>query len=547
MDKQEQLYLLLSKIPFFSKYVEKFKNRYKLSYPALDSTAKQYAATHATLSVVFGILSAFIWFLINSVFCGMTFFTYISPILMFYLVKTEVEQHFLYTASIRFNKDFYSYILEVARGYQSKGKIVPAILEAADYYSKNIKDLSHIITDMITAENAFARIHDFTTNPDNNAYLKLFVSKCYDVFENGNTVENEFVIFIETLRMDIFKANQDKEVLHFKLQGYGLAIWLPTLCMGFIRRGGSSFSQDMLTFYIQNSTVLEIIGVVLSFFAYTLLNQTQNPMRYKESFRRFYYTIQDTFGMFNDPYYEKTRLTKLFRRTGCNIPASVIYTKLSVDAVSYIFAGYTAVFVSAVLSGASIPFSVIPLCLLFGLLTFVTVIRNLYASALFKQNKDTEISIFQLILIANKDIITTNMISLVERIEQCSAFYKPVITEFRHTLAFNREKAFDDIEMYARRTDDKDFNNVISMLRNIDSVGLKNAMSTAETDRNIMREEKNLKRSIKQDNRKNLIQMVSYVPAGFVLFFFFVGPFLLQSLQGVGNIFDAIELLNKGV
>lgn len=532
----------LTRVPFLRKPIRNLKVQYNTICPYDEKTTEQKVLLSLGVAVFVSLFGGLLMFAISVAINGMSFITTATSIFTVVLLYQWIIAAYKNRTKYAVESGLSDYFLNVLHLYQSSKNITWSLTQGAEGQSYEIKKTAEYIEQIITANNADKLINDYIIDPNHNIYLKIFIEQCSAVYENGDTMSNDASVFctnIETLRIDMMKqAIADKEK-NARLTGLSLAIWLPTLGMGFVRTWGLSLSKEMNGFYVEFGLIVEIITIVAAWFINTLLNRVKNPVSPTVHIASFYYKIQESIGIFENV--KDSKLIKKLHNLNNNTPAKVFYTKIFVDSVGIFIGTFIAFLISDVVAGVPIPPIQFLFCFLFSGLSLVTVAKVLFSYKVYRDNKQREVNSFQLIMLSEQNMKGAYLGDLLVKLEAVAYYYKKAINACANQLNYDREKALLELKAIAHKEKDVDFESLVDMFMAIDSIGIKKAFSELRTNRNLRTEERTLLSSIKAHNQRNLLEVACYIPSILVIGAYIIVPFLILSLTGSGNVFDSLD------
>jgi hypothetical protein len=171
--------------------------------------------------------------------------------------------------------------------------------------------------------------------------------------------------------------------------------------------------------------------------------------------------------------------------------------------------------------------------LLTGLLPYAEL---LYYEGVAKQARQSEVRMFQMIVLLEKEFPETSIAGLLAEFESCAVYFKAPLRKANLMYSKNRIEALDsliDIES-------PEFCELVSSLKAVYQCGIKAAFS--ETELNMLSEGdmQKLSSEIEFNKSMDIADMVRLVPAIISFGFYFLVPLLMSSLRGVKDVFKLI-------
>ena len=87
----------------------------------------------------------------------------------------------------------------------------------------------------------------------------------------------------------------------------------------------------------------------------------------------------------------------------------------------------------------------------------------------------------------------------------------------------------------------KDFQEIADGFLAIDDVGIKDAFSDTKGNRECLEKMDELDRTINRERKKEVMDIISWIPGCLVIFGYFVAPFVKTSLTELGSLFESME------
>ncbi len=535
------LYRITKRVPFASKEIRSKKRLFKNLCPYTDERAEELAAQIFFLGAFIALLAGVGSFVLAFLTTGLSPYSVTLPFVVMKFVYDEVFFSKYQSISRKINLELSTLFQNVSHIYQSTKGIILALESAADSLSDDMKIITRSVIDMLNSDNPKEIIQDYLTDQYKNPYMKLLINQCYEAHSIGAmTEESDRLIFCENMemfRMDMVRENISNGVNIAKLRGLALMIWLPVIGMGIVQRFTLKLSDDVAGFYASYGTYIELVSELYALWITGILNKTRFKFLQSLQVGKTYYKIQQMFGLFEKA--PELPIVQKLHKVSCNVPTSVLYTKLVCDALLGLTAGLLVVVINAVWHNILIK----PLQLLFGLvglgypLLFIVSIQTLYNQ--FKANKRNEVNAFQLTMLSEMYSKTITLYEMLERIESIASFYKYDIGQCLNNFGYDREYSLLVLKSAAIEAKDNDFANIVDMCLSVDRVGITKALGELKINRELSVEERMQMNEIGDSEKRNFLELFAVIPMILTIGIYMILPFAMSTIKMFQEVFSS--------
>jgi len=324
------IYDLLEYIPFIRRIIRLFTKRYELIYPE-DTKEASYLAMKQILKIcAISILSLCVIFGLNP-----GYFTFLSSILIIYIISVENISREGSKIEIRFLKELDSFLANTKHYYYQKNQITEAFADAAGISDKIMRGHAEMMIRCINSGNREQALVNYM-NSGYHKYLKLLLSLAVLVEENGDIRDSEGSVFLNSLmqlRNDVLAdINYIREKRH-KFSGLGYTAGLPVLAVPYIAIWGAETIPSLKSFYFGYTGMLIKGGLLcITYVCYTMivrlregdrLDRRRYPIAERLSKKFPFSWILDVIIKRN--YGKSMRLSEDLRRFGAKYTAKSFY------------------------------------------------------------------------------------------------------------------------------------------------------------------------------------------------------------------------------
>ncbi len=431
-----------------------------------------------------------------------------------------------------------AYFAAVRKKYMNLGNIPEAVKEAAAGMDPEIRNNAEEIYDILLLGNRREKVREYAGKGIRNRFLKLFLIQAYEASEFGDgTGEKKDSVFAENI--DILRAGVTNELYtsrktRYMFSGYMTVAVLPVLLFGAVRKIGLSFSKDMLDFYGGNGKAVLLSAFLTAFFIYRMVSDAGKAGRRSgttnghSTLLRFYGRFEDNSGA------ACTGIRKLLFETASNDTVASVLFKMTL-AFSFPIA-------FGLISGVHHTTGGRIMLPILGLISGVMpILELLYKKARNRSVMVEEIKRMQMVLVMERRLESITVTTLLSDLELFAEAFGPEIRECLNTWSAGPEAALRTLKEKGRRKNPY-FESIADGFLCVDEVGTEEAFADIVSDRESMVKMEELENTIMIENRKNITDIMAWLPGVIMLGGYFILPFLKLTLAGMEEMFDMLGL-----
>ncbi len=175
--------------------------------------------------------------------------------------------------------------------------------------------------------------------------------------------------------------------------------------------------------------------------------------------------------------------------------------------------------------------------LIFGMLP---VLRLLIDSDMRKKGAIDEIKRFQSVLIMERHFKTISVTNLLTDLELFSDMFKPELRTCINSYSSGPVAALKKLKEDGVKKD-KRFREIADGFLAIDDVGIYEAFSDEAGNRECLEKMYELEKQMSSERKKEIVDIIAWIPACLVVFGYFVAPFVKTSLTELEYLFEVME------
>ncbi len=268
------IYHFLSVFPLSKGYFEKISRRYEMLCPGYPKRIAN--------KTMFLAATTFFLCLIEVVFVYVlepNMVNFVLAIYLIFIINNEVINYFVSAAEINLLNELERFLSNVSHNYFINYYIDDAIADAIDHrMSEEMKIHAKMIYDIITSNTKKEEVERYNTTT-HNKYLKMFLSLCISVVENGDKSINRQRLMtanLINLRKEINLELLKQKQLRFVFSGSIFACVVVCIPITMIQQFGISIVPNLEQFYKGQLSIL-FIGLIFltSAIVYVLINNAK--------------------------------------------------------------------------------------------------------------------------------------------------------------------------------------------------------------------------------------------------------------------------------
>lgn len=168
------------------------------------------------------------------------------------------------------------------------------------------------------------------------------------------------------------------------------------------------------------------------------------------------------------------------------------------------------------------------------------VLRLFIDSGIRNRAAVDEIKRFQMVIMMERHFDTLSIIGLLTDLELFSDVFRPEIRECINTYATGHEKALLRMKQKGIAKN-KTFAEIADGFLSVDDVGIAEAFSDVEGNREFLSRMDELSETIYREKKKGVLDIIAWIPGVLVIFGYFVAPFMKSSLSNLSELFSMLE------
>ncbi len=467
---------------------------------------------------------------------GTDVFTILAMAFVFYIMMREIP-------AFVFNKmqsDLYirlpSYLSLVRKKYSALGNIPEAVKEAAREQPREIRLSAEEIYSVLLLGDRREKVREYAGKGKRNRFWKLFMIQAYEASEfgegSGDREESVFAENLKLLREGIASELYTSKKTAYMFSGYMTVTVLPVIFFGVIRRGGLSFSGEMEKFYNGSGKAVLLAAFLTAFCIYRMISdmgkeKRNMPGHGHKAALRLYGKLEDS---------RSTAcgfIRKLLKGTDSDDNVSDILFKMTLFAVfTFAFGMITDIYKT--------PFGKIILSVL-GLVSGLMPLAELmFRQTGSRRRMVEEIKRMQMVIMMERKLESITVTALLEDIELFAGSFGSVIRECLNMMPTDPRRALRLLKEKGGRKCGY-FESIADGFLSVDDVGIKEGFSDTAADRENMTCMEELENMIKTEHRKELTDILAWLPGAVMLGGYFIIPFLKITLSGMEELFELMR------
>ena len=465
---------------------------------------------------------------------GSDLFTFLDMAMVFYILMREIPEILLDRKRNEFYSVLPSYLSTVRKKYMSLKNIPEAVKEAGKGMKNEIRLNAEEICDILLLGNRREKVREYVGNGMRNRFLKLFLIQAFEASEFGDGKgEKEGSVFaenMEILRNGITNERYSNRKTAFMFSGYMTVSVLPVLAFGVVKRAGLSFSKNMLEFYEGRGKLVLIGALLAAFFIYRMVSDSNGNGRKKKLVQQKDFCIG---RLENNNGIACSLIRKLILKGDREETVSGTVVEMLVSFAAPIVMGFMAGVTD--LPGAKTALGIM------GIVSgIMPVVELLYRQESNGKLMIEEIKRMQMVIMMERRRESITMITLLSDLELFAVAFKQEIRECLNTWSEGPEQALKKLKKNGGKKNPY-FDNIADGFLSVDEVGIEEAFSDTVSDRESMERIEELESSIRTEKRRDLTDLLAWIPCAVMLGGYFIIPFLRITLKEMEELFKMLE------
>ncbi len=468
---------------------------------------------------------------------GIGTFTCLAMVFTAYILMREIPLHLLGRMRNGLYAKLPAYLSAVRKKYFNIGNIPEAVREAARGMSTEIRLNAEEIYGILLLGNRREKVREYAGKSLRNRFLKLFLIQAYEASEYGDgRGEKDDSVFAENL--NILRAGITGELyasrkMTYMFSGYMTVAVLPVMFFGLVQKAGISFSDRLIEFYGGSGKTVLLTAFLAAFFIYRMVSEAgkergRRSMKQGKGFlTRLYGRLEGNEGI------ACTAIRKLLRETD------------SEDNVAGTLFKMTAAFAFPIMIGLisgihNTSFGKTILVLLGAVSGIMPVFELMYKQARNRMMMVEEIKRMQMVIIMERRLESITVTALLSDLELFAGAFGNEIRECLNTWSAGPEAALRTLKEKGKRKSDY-FDSISDGFLSVDEVGIEEAFSDTLSDRESMVRIEELENNIRMEKRRDITDMMAWLPGLIMLGGYFIIPFLRLTISEMEEMFRLLK------
>ncbi len=472
-------------------------------------------------------------------------FSVIAACFMGFIVIREVPFILIGRTERKFMSELGRYFASVKRKYRYCGNIPNAVTEGASDLSGMIFENAAEIYEILMSEDRRERVRDYVHNKGRNRFLKLFLIQAYETSENGDTTcENGKSCFSENmtmLRMELMKHMYDVKHKSHMFAGYMTVAVLPVLLFFVIKKMGIGLLPELQRFYIGPGRFVLLFAFIIAYFIYEIICDIKGN-RIEEVFigtsrtvRRVDNYISENGGTFI------RRLTGLIYDADVSTTPAAVLIKMAALTAGTLILGICFTVTGRMNTGFIRWYELFLVLMLSVSVGFIPLLRLIYRRSAIRALSKDEVKRLQMVIAMEYGFPNMTTVNLLEDMEMFSDYFQREIRECINMYSSGPIEALAYFKTCCDRKCEA-FVSISDAFLAIDDVGVTEAFSDIKNDRACLIEMNELDESIRSEEKKNLMDILCWIPGAVMIFGYFVVPFTYEAVTETKMLFSMFEM-----
>ncbi len=462
---------------------------------------------------------------------GPGIFTFLSMAFTAYILMREIPEFIL----MHMRNDLYlklpAFLSAVRKKYINLGNIPEAVKEAAKGMTSEIRLNGEEIYDILLLGNRREKVREYACKGKRNRFLRLFLIQAFETSEygdgKGEKKDSVFAENLNILRMGITSELYGSKRTAYMFSGYMTVAVLPVIFFGMIRRMGLSFSENMGQFYESNGKTVLLTAFLAAFFIYRMVSDAGKEGNKRSTGPIYGSRLEGNNGV------ACGFVRKLLRETSSGESVTGIVIK---SLASFAF---PVVFGLAAGIGKN-TYGLFTLLILGLAAGAMPVAELIYRKARNSSIMVEEIKRMQMVIMMERKLESITVVTLLSDMELFATAFAPEIRECLNNWSSGSEEALRRLKEKGRKKSSY-FDTIADSFLSVDEVGIEEAFSDTDLDRESMVKIEELESTIRTEKKKDLTDLLAWLPGLVMLGGYFVIPFLKVTLEEMEELFRLVK------
>ncbi len=466
---------------------------------------------------------------------GYDVFGIMSVIMASYVFFNEIPGVVTYFLRMRFYIELMAYLSTVRKKYMRLKNIPESIIAAGTGKSIQIRENASELNDILLTADRRENVRKYVGMGKRNVFLKLFLIQAYSASEYGDQISADgkslFGENVELIREEIIREMYSIKKKYFVLSGYMFVAVMPVVCFSIVRTAGKTMTNTLDAFYLNDGKTILLFAFMCAFFVYLVISGAKNikNQKYRYSNKRKYPRIirklaarSDTVGI--------RFLRKIIGEDSDTNQICALLSRILIFSV-------VTLFLCLVLGIYGNTYGIAAIAFMIFLSGIMPVLQIVFGNMTTQKEILDEIKSLENVLIMESRLNSMSLIDLLCDLELFSVVFRREIKECINGLASGNVAALKKLKMCGEKKH-PEFSAVAEGFLMVDEVGICGAFSDMEINRRCAEKMQELEDMINLEKNRNLLDIISWIPAGIMIFGYFIIPFVVATLKEMEDVFE---------
>lgn len=453
-----------------------------------------------------------------------------------YVVIDNMVYEKLADMEYRLLVEFEKFITDVRFNFQYDGMIEAAIEEAVNSSEYIMAIHGHQISEYLREDAGKSDISEYKeVSP--NAYFLTFYTLCETVMTFGDRVvdgQSCFMKNIGYIKDDIGAELINREKVRSSFMGLKMLSILPVFSIKLIETWAISNMSGMEQFYYsQKGSITTTAVIIIALCTYILINRLKYPDSFSKTKEQWIgqllsndiveNIVMNHIGRHYRHYFKMDRLLKSIA-SQYNVKEFLVKRVVT----SFIAMIFVTVFDLSIGLLSNIPAMVISV-LLCGLIAYhYHYMMILFKKQMIQLERENEIVRFQSVILILMHMEWTTVNRILNWLEDFASVFKYDIEKMNDQLCYKGYRVFEEM---IQKSGFLPFERLLKSFLACDRVGIEDAFSGIESDRNYYFEKHKQMNEKNLNNRSVVAKAASFIPMCSVIAFELIIPFVMEGLK----------------
>lgn len=174
----------------------------------------------------------------------------------------------------------------------------------------------------------------------------------------------------------------------------------------------------------------------------------------------------------------------------------------------------------------------------------IPLLRLMFRIKMIQSEAEYEVKQFQSVLMMERKNYGVTILSLLEDMEIFSVCFKGVLRRCINSYSSDSAKALRRMKQEGSKLH-AGFEYLADSFLSVDEVGIEKAFEETENNRRLLEKMSQLKAEIEQEKKRDSAELLARIPMLLAIGVYFILPFFVYSLQGVLDVFELMEEMQR--